>query len=160
MLDPDVEIRIAALLRSGTRSAADAHRALLAGSDGEAPIRISYEAVRRCVAALRSRPADPETDVEPASLATRILSLLDRELHGLERSRGKLDLDRLDRIAATLRRVEPIRPKVGNERASSLRSLLPEGEAQASRAGIERSSGQDSQPQAPASLAAFAERPS
>jgi hypothetical protein len=117
-----------------TISAAQIHRRLLAES-GSAP---NYESVRRLTAQARGGSARIPADRSPAGMADRILFLLDRELVALERHRGKTDLDRLDRIAATLRRVEPIRPKVEEKRSSNLQALLPTAEGQngVSRASI------------------------
>lgn len=64
-------------------------------------------------------------------MADRILVLLDRDLAALEQGSGKVDLERLDRIARTLRTVEPIRPKGEGKKAASLRSILPTGDEQA-----------------------------
>jgi hypothetical protein len=128
-LDRRIEQRAAALASDPHLSAAEIHRRIRSGSDGGEPIRIGYEPVRRAVARLRweRRPIGEET---PAGLAARILTALDREMRRIEDRRGSVDLDRLDRIAATLRRIEPIRPKAEGKERSSLRSLLPKGEPQ------------------------------
>ena len=65
--------------------------------------------------------------------------VLDCDLVRSRRELCQLDLDRLDRIAKTLRTVEPIRPKAEGRKASSLRSLVPVGEESSeenSKAGI------------------------
>jgi hypothetical protein len=123
-VDKRVADRIRAIAETSTESAAQIHRELQAESLG-----VSYESTRRLVAQIRGGSARP-VDRSPSGMADRILSLLDRELVALERHRGKTDLDRLDKIAATLRRVEPIRPKAEKTRSSSLQHLLPTEEQQ------------------------------
>lgn len=136
-MDKRLAERIRTIAEQTSESAAGIQRRLSTES-GEA---LSYESVRRIVADVRGGSARPPTDRTPSGMAERILSLLDRELVALERHRGKVDLDRLDRIAATLRRVEPIRPKAEGRERSSLQQLLPTAEGQngvsADRSGSE-----------------------
>jgi hypothetical protein len=55
---------------------------------------------------------DGEIDVRPVALAGRMLRLLERELCAVE-GQGTVDLERLDKLAATLRRLEPLRQAYG-----------------------------------------------
>ena len=127
MQDPVLEDRVRRLAVSTSLSAAEIHRRLLVGSDGQPPARISYPPIQRAVAQIRLEARGASMDLSPGSLAERIVYLLDRELTRLEVARGGADLERLDRIARTLRTVEPIRPR-GQATVHTLRSLVPESE--------------------------------
>jgi hypothetical protein len=98
-------------------------RRLAQGSDGGPPVKLHVETVRRTVHRARR---DGELDVRPVALAGRMLRLLERELCAIE-GQGTLDLERLDKLAATLRRLEPLRPASGGSdsgRPVGLMSLM------------------------------------
>jgi len=103
-------------------SAAEVARRLRRGEGGEA-VRITAEQVR-----LIRRKRAPQ-DTRPSRLAERMLTLIARQLTTLEDD-PEPDLQRLDALAATLRRVEPLAmgsPPVraeGEGQASGLGSLL------------------------------------
>lgn len=124
---PDAVLdRIADLASDPRKSAAAIHRAVTTGDDA---LSVSYPAVSRLVRSMRE--GDPET---AAGMAERMMRLLDRELERLERSTEATDLSRLDQIAATLRRLEPIRPKAGEKRASSLQRFIEDQQPEGLRA--------------------------
>lgn len=135
-LDPGLDERIRRLAREEPISAAEIHRLVTSGSDGQPAQSVTYAAALRAVRS--ERELNPRRS-DAAEMAGRILSLLDRELRGLERNTGRVDLSRLDQLAATLRRLDPIRPKAKEERGSKLRSLLPTAEQ--GREGDRRSEG-------------------
>jgi hypothetical protein len=145
--DDQIE-RAAELARSTPLSAAAIHREIRA----ESRQPISY---RRIAAAVRSARQSPDVDRSATGLASRILTLLDRELAAAERNRGKVDLDRLDKIAATLRRIEPLQPKAEKERKAGLSALLPT-EDQAESETDRRSDEPEGLSEAAPSIAAFA----
>lgn len=91
----------------------------------------SYRRARDAVRLARTRPLSSAERLDPSAMADRIMRLLDRDLAGIEAASGRIDLERLDRIAATLRRIEPIRPKAEGRKTASLRSLLPTADEQA-----------------------------
>ena len=116
----------------GGRTAAQIHRELKAGADGGEPMTVSYPTIARIVRDLRFSRSAPPPELNPAGMAGRILRLLDRELASIEDQPDRIDVEKLDRIAKTLRTIEPIRPKAEERKASSLRSLVqqehPKGE--------------------------------
>ncbi|HMF61038.1 MAG TPA: hypothetical protein VK595_11745, partial [Vicinamibacterales bacterium] len=101
----EVRRRIEAVAIGEGRGPSETSRRLARGMDGGAPIEVPAETVRRTVARIRR---DGEADVRPRALAARMLRVLERELAALEAKRGPADLERLDRIAATLRRLDPL----------------------------------------------------
>jgi transposase len=120
--------RIGALvLGEGVRQS-EAVRILAAGRDGAPPWQVNAETVRRTVNRLRG---DHEHTATPSELAQRIVRILQRELAAIEQKRGAADLDRLDKLTATLRRAEPLcsPSKQGREdKRADLRSLMRQGE--------------------------------
>jgi hypothetical protein len=120
----EVRERIGAVAIGEARGPAETARRLARGMDGGPPIELSAETVRRTVQSIRRAG---EQDTRPTALASRMLRLLERELAALEAKRGgSLDLDRLDKLAATLRRLEPIRSQSEPKRQAppDLRSLV------------------------------------
>lgn len=120
--------RVAAVAIGEGRSPTETRGRLARGMDGGPPIELSAEVIRRAVKRIREQG---ETDVRPTALAARMLRLVERELASLEAKRGPTDLERLDKLAATLRRLEPLRPTADGPSQSrggkpaDLRSLVP-----------------------------------
>lgn len=123
------EDRIRDLALSTDLPAAEIHRRIRAGSDGGQPLKVSYRSTALSVRLARATSPDVRR-ADPASMAARILALLNADLTRLEAASGPADLDRLDRIARTLRTVEPIRAAPENKKIASLRSLAPPGSEQ------------------------------
>jgi transposase len=101
----EVRQRIAAVAIGEGRGASETARRLQRGMDGGPPVAVTAEVVRRTVQRIRR---DGTADVRPSALAGRMLRLVERELAKLERQTGALDTDRLDKLAATLRRLDPL----------------------------------------------------
>ena len=118
-LDRETVARIGALAIGEGRGFRETARMIEAGMDGGPAIRITAETVRRNVQRLRR---EGQIDVRPSALASRMLRLVEREIARMEALRGEADLDRLDKLAATLRRLEPVRSVP--EGKPDLRSVL------------------------------------
>jgi hypothetical protein len=137
-LPAGLEPRVRRLTFIGGRTAAQIHRELKAGADGEEPLRVSYQTIARMVRDLRLAPIDPPSELTPSSMAGRIMRLLDRQLARIEEDLTSVDVEQLDRIARTLRTIEPIRPKGEGRERSSLRSLLHQEVEESSEAPSSR----------------------
>lgn len=105
-------------------SVAAAHRAIVSGADGSEPYPCTYPQIKRAVSRARSKSGEPAPEITPAAMGRRILRLLERELARIEADRKQPDLERLDRIAKTLRTLEPLRSSPSEKRASSLQRLI------------------------------------
>ena len=77
-------------------------RELAAGADGHPPLKVGANALRRW--------ARQAKQTEGLSMADRITRILDAQLTAMERGNGKVDLERLDRIARTLKTVQTLSP--------------------------------------------------
>jgi transcriptional regulator with XRE-family HTH domain len=74
--------------------------------------------------------AQPPADLGQAirSQAARLLALANRELTRLERGTGAIDLERLERLARTLKTVEGLKPATAaTQKPEAVRSLLDLG---------------------------------
>lgn len=119
-----VRQRIVALAVGEGRTNVDTARRITHGMDGGVPYKLTGEDVRRLV---RKARADGEADARPAQLAGRMLRLVERELAVLEAKRGPTDLERLDKLAGTLRKLEPLRPsRSETDGRKDLGALFPE----------------------------------
>jgi hypothetical protein len=123
-LSREVRERIGAVAIGEARGPTETARRLARGMDGGPPVEVTAETVRRTVQSIRRAG---EQDTRPTALASRMLRLVERELAALESQRGALDLERLDKLAATLRRLEPLRSSQSEKgsKPRDLRSLVP-----------------------------------
>ena len=121
-LDSATVRRIGALTVGEGFGPAETQRRLARGMDGGAAIEVSRDAIRRNASKLRR---EGQADVRPSALAGRMLRLVERELAALEQNRGKTDLERLDKLAATLKRLETVGPSKQEGLRPSLASLAP-----------------------------------
>lgn len=122
-LPDSIVIRARQLALGQGLSAAESWRAILTGADGSEPFRCSYGQVRRAIARARS-DGMPAAELSVDGMARRILRLLDRQLARIEAAAGSIDLEELDRMARTLRTIEPIRSSSSKTKASSLHQLV------------------------------------
>jgi hypothetical protein len=108
----EVRERVRVLHEQG-RAPGEIHEAIVSGADGGPPVPVPYNSI---YSMLNREPASPP-DLRPRALAKRVVTILERELRKLEQRGTRVDLDRLDKIAKTMKAVQPLlegeRPRSG-----------------------------------------------